>query len=707
MKTPFNKYVLPRAALGALFLLIMSAGPARAGIVTTTQVVPTEEGYEIEIEFAFQVRYQSHAPTDSGTELLIQLRPVNFQQLKSEQVQDLREREPLSWEEKTGIPLREMIVEGGDPEQPQISLRFTREVAFDVRGSANLRSLIITIKTEIVPGIGYDLEFSPMESPEYIIPENEFLAEVTRKAYSVMRENNYPEAIEYLKQVVEEVEGEEKEKLREVLGYTFEWNDQLESAKAQYRIFLEEYPDSPIAGRVERRLKRILAIEEVKAKQWQLKDIKKKLWQANYYGTLSEFFDYDQTTLEGSDTAINKMVFESTLDFNARARSKRFDVRSELNWKTVNRLKTESANDDYLNRAAVEARDKVKGAFGKVGRQWRDSGGALELFDGIHLAYDLTSKVVVNGILGYPVGDTSHKGVEDNRAFAGASVDLGPYQERWDFVLFVFNQSNQGLTDRRAVGGEVRYYDAAKSVFSSVDYDTFFERMNIFNMNGWWVLPSGTTLNVYYDYRRNPYLATNNATSGQEVAELSGLFDRFSDDELYQFAEDRTAISKTVSVGATQPLKEDVKVAGDVTVYEWEGTTASGGIEGDPGVGPDYFYSLQLLLNNALMKNDLFITGVKFGNAENYYSYTFTLSSQLPAKENLRVNPEIRFDYRDVKGSLDRRLTVRPSVLVDCRLKKWLRFETKAGSEWEREKTVGDSSKSTDLFITAGAVISY
>ena len=57
-----------------------------------------------------------------------------------------------------------------------------------------------------------------------------------------------------------------------------------------------------------------------------------------------------------------------------------------------------------------------------------------------------------------------------------------------------------------------------------LDYDIHFDKLNIFQLSGWWVLPTDTTLSIFYDYRQDPALTTNNALIGQSAVDLTGLF---------------------------------------------------------------------------------------------------------------------------------------------------------------------------------------
>jgi hypothetical protein len=275
-------------------------------------------------------------------------------------------------------------------------------------------------------------------------------------------------------------------------------------------------------------------------------------------------------------------------------------------------------------------------------------------------------------------------------------------------LLFFITQDNRGMIDRCAIGGEVRYFDPKKSFFTLMDYDVFFNAMNIFLFNGNWTLPSKTTLNLMCDYRRSPLLMTNNAIQGQGVMELDGLFGRFTDDELKALAADRSAISKSFTFGVTQQINDDIQLTGDFTVSRLEGTVASGGVDAVSGAGNEYYCSMQLNISNVLFDNDSIIAGLRYSDTSTRNSYTYDISARIPfMNRKLRIIPKFRMDYREEKGNDDNRLTMNPKMRIDYRLKKWLRLEVEGGVKWTDNYASGLSSKSAESYVSAGYRVNF
>ncbi|MCB9720913.1 MAG: tetratricopeptide repeat protein [Candidatus Omnitrophica bacterium] len=703
-----TKVVIVMAAL----LLLFGASSAVAEMVEDVQVESRPDGFEISVELLFPLIYQSHNPLEPSREVRIELIPTNKMSLTPEQLDELRQRQQLFWDHTTGIPLAEIIFEGGDPETPSITITFTEEVAFTIKSSVDLRSLIVDIQTFGVPE---PIPVTVEEAIEDVIPEDEGLAAMMQEAKKEMTDQNYSRAVQMYTKILRDAEGPVRQQAQEFLGLARERNGQLAHAKREYEMYLENYPQGPDADRVRQRLTGLVtATKAPKApltstKAPRVLGLEKKLdkWDTRFYGSYSLFYFRDQTIPEGGDTQINREDLTHDLNFNSRFRNSHYDMRFQFTGSYENNFLDGQEDEDTISSLAFAMRHIDNGLSGKIGRQSRTSGGVLGRFDGIHAAYDVNPAVTLNTVFGYPVESSRDTFLNTDKRFYGFSVDLGTYREVWDFVLFFIDQQNQGVTDRRAVGGEIRYFDPQKSFFSLIDYDTFYNVLNIFLANGRISFPTKTVLNVILDYRRSPILTTNNAIQGQGVNKLDELFNSFTEDQLNQLAEDRTSISKSLTVSVTQDLKEGVQVVGEVSASELEGTIASGGVEAVPGTGVDLFYSLQLILTSLFYENDAVITGVRFSDTQSSYTSTFTLRGRFPYKRKLRFIPKFRVDYRDEKNSSDKRLTLRPVMRIDYQFKKWLRFETEAGFEYRDEDSAGISTSSTETFVLAGFRINF
>ena len=744
MRPNFLQSGLNRLILSFLTVVCyaLSTSSAHARIVDDVEINKRADGYEIRVNFRLPLRYQSHSPRDEGTDLRIQLRPADSLGLDDLELLDqLRQRETPSWNRASGIPLLEIVYEGGQPDRPNISFRFTEKVKFKVRSSSDLRSLIVRFHFEMQDTVEEGKAESPVQSlpsdlmglPDDADPAH---APLFANASGSMLDGDYARAIQLYTKILETAAGKSKQQSQELLGVARERNGQVAHAKAEYQKYLQRFPEGPDSGRVRQRLAGLLTAAE--KPQGKLRgalsdDGKLSVWRKEVYGSVAQFYFRNQTTPEGEERRVNQSELTNDVDLQARMRSENIDLRTQFSGSYSEDLRADSNHEDDEARVHtffVEAGDERLKLRGRFGRQTRSSDGILGRFDGARLSYQLTSDITFNGILGFPVDSPRDTYIDSDRKFYGASIDLGPFWDAWDFNLFFVNQEIEGLIDRRAIGGEVRYSDATKSLFGLVDYDIFYDDLNILLFIGNWRLLTHTTINVSLDYRNNPFLMTVNAIQGQGVEELSDLFGVFSNDELFQLADDRTAKSKAVTLGITQDFLRDFQITGEISITDFEGTPASegiesqpetggisitefegapawGGIAAQPGAGTEYFYSTQLIKSNSFLEGDVLIFGLRYSDTQNNDIYSVSIDTRFPFSRKFRFNPKIRIDYRMSKTSNDDRLIVRPLVRMDYRIKKWMRLETEVGVELVDQDFVGLSQSSTGIFVFFGYRLNF
>ena len=331
----------------------------------------------------------------------------------------------------------------------------------------------------------------------------------------------------------------------------------------------------------------------------------------------------------------------------------------------------------------------------------------LGRFDGGLLSYQVTPKVKANVVGGFPVESTTNLEPDTDRQFEGLSFDLGTFFDRWDGNAFFINQTADGFTDRRAVGGEIRYFDSNTSVFSLVDYDIFFQDLNIALLNGTYVFESRTTLNMALDYRKSPILTTTNAIQGQGVSSLDALRNTFTENELRDLASDRTATSRSVTVGGSHPLNTVYQVSADFTASEFSSTKSSGGVEALDGTGVEYFYSAQLIGSGVIKDGDLAVVGVRYSDLSTSDRYTVDLNTRYPLDSTFRLNPRLRADHRRNKDDDGTRTAFRPSIRLDYVWDRGLSFELDLGGEWRKETRSGLSDEAVDLFGIVGYRVDF
>jgi len=690
---------------------------AEAQIVDDVLTSSDSKGYEIEVKFSVPLRLQSHSPQKSGKTLEIQLRPESFSSSEPEY-------KNLNWDKSYSVPLQEIIFDGQVVEAPSLVLRFSRKVKYKVRNSADFRSIYIIVEAPqrekmassgITSSEKVETTVNPAEVIKTLKKTDPKLASVLDRANNAMLDKNYRQAVQLFTKLRDENSGDVRKYAQELLGVAREYNGQLAHAKAEYQKYLEEYPDGDDAKRVNQRLTALItAPEQPKAKLRigrRQKAQEGSGWDKQFYGSFAQTYFRDEITTDDDVTQLTRSDLTNDLDFVARARKGGKELRAQFigSFREDMRSADEGGESgEFLpSIMSVEAKDAGTGLYARLGRQSRTTGGILGRFDGIHAAYELNEMFTLNTVYGYPVDTSDKTKINTDQNFYGVSVDVANLWDGWDFNGFYITQDNSGVKDREAVGGEARYFDATKSFFTLVDYDVSFSDLNIFLLIGNWRVLDNTNLNLVLDYRNSPILTTTNAIQGQGVEELDQLFDLYSDAELHDLAIDRTADSKTATLGVTQDLNDQWQLNGEVTVTEFGETQFSGGVEAIPGTGKEYFYSSQLIANSLIYTNDIMIMGYRYSDTLNSDTHSTSLNWRINVDRKLRLNPRMRLDYRKDKDSEDDRWLFRPFFRIDYRLKKWMKLEFDFGYEWLEESFAGEVQRSTGYFLSLGYRVQF
>ena len=290
----------------------------------------------------------------------------------------------------------------------------------------------------------------------------------------------------------------------------------------------------------------------------------------------------------------------------------------------------------------------------------------------------------------------------------------GPLRRtEWDTNVFVIEQKAEDILDRRAVGGELRYFDVNRSFFTLVDYDIFHKSLNTAQLLGNWTTEGKTTFNIVLDYRNSPILTTSNALQGAvdpttlptdppvPLLTIEEMLAFYAEEELFQFAKDRTATSKLGTLGVSRPITEKLQISGDVTLSKLSDTVGSGGVAAVPGTDNEYYYNLQLIGSNLIKEGDITIVGLRFIDATTSDTTSLSLNTRYPVSKDFRVNPRFRVDFR--KNSDDtEQFIYRPSARLTYSIKRRFRLEAELGGEWSDREIVTGSTKSESWFVNLG-----
>ena len=675
----------------------------------------TETGYEMEIQFFFPMRYQSHTPKQTGRTLEVRLHTESSVELEAFDLDRIDERVSVSWDKASGIPIRDIVFDGEDHvENPSLIVRFLKNVEWSVRSSPDLHSIFISIITE-KPRTEPIAESVSIPAPTNLITslksmESDLVVRrLLDRANQAMLEKNYSDAAQLFTKLREIGSEAIQPGITEMLGVARENNSQLAHAAAEYKKFLENYPEDEAAPRVRQRLAALITAAQVPKQRATAKQPGKKKskgeWNTQFFGGFAQRYTRDETLPqedEDREPLINREDTTTDLDFVMRARKGDLELKTQFIGTYRDDLLDDGENEFIPSIASFSAKHSGSGLYGQIGRQSLHSGGVLGRFDGLHLAYDLNEYLTFNTIAGHPVDTAERNAINTDKEFYGVSIDAGSFWDGWDFNAFYIVQDSYGIDDREAVGGEIRYFDTTKSLFALVDYDISYDDLNIFLLIGNWRILDDTSLNLVIDYRNSPILTTSSAIQGQGVTQLDELFDVYSEDELRDLAEKRTAESKSLTTGITHEFSEKWQLIGELTVTEFGETKASPNVEAIPGTGKEYFYSTQLIANSLVLPDDIMILGARYSDTQRANAYSLSSNWRINKGRTWRINPSIRVDYRENKEDDDSRWLVRPFLRIDYRMKRWFNLELDIGYEWVEETFVGEPQGREGYFVSTG-----
>jgi tetratricopeptide (TPR) repeat protein len=527
------------------------------------------------------------------------------------------------------------------------------------------------------------------------------------EARTAMTAGDYRRAKQIYTKILLLPPGKYSQEAQELLGLARERNGQIAHAKAEYEQYLRQYPDGPGAERVQQRLAGLLTASKLPQEKLRSESATNSASNWQVFGSFSQFYRRDVFHPEsGSETTTQSTVF-SNLNATVRNRGKDFDFRAQFTGGYDWDLLDSSDSENRLSELYLDGLARNPGLSARLGRQTRSSGGVLGRFDGALLGYQISPSVAANVVVGFPVARTSDTAVDTDKYFYGVSFDLGTYWDHWDFQTYIIEQKANDLTDRRAVGGELRYFDSQRSFFSLVDYDIYFNKLNTILGVGTWRFDRGTSINANIDYRNSPILTLTNAIQGQGVGALEELRALFSDEELKQLALDRTATSTTATLGASHPLSAQFQISGDVTVTHLSGTPASGGVPANPGTGYEFLYNLQFTGSSVIKTGDLGILGLRYADLDRSNLYTLSLNGRYPLIPDFRINPRFDVIYRKNKNDSGKRVTYRPFLRLEYQLKRNIRFESEIGGDWIEDDGVFGSETIRTYFVNLGYRVDF
>ncbi|MFV2055216.1 MAG: hypothetical protein ACC707_02070 [Thiohalomonadales bacterium] len=710
---------------------VLAAMPKEAPTELISDVTYMTKGgvQGIKVDFTVPVHYVSHLPAKRGDTLTINLR---FSRLEVPDVSQLPLLQSMIPPRTTAIPVTE-VTYMTDKDRPQLVIKFSRNVAFSVSQVMGITSLVIFLpdsfkskksrKTEDVkmPSI------LPSEGQEQVKAAVGREEKLYRRGRRALQNGENRTAIQIFTALVGLDTHKYSKSSLELLGVARERNGQRAHAKSAYSDYLKKYKKDKDTARVKQRLAELLVSRQQPKKR--LKNIKKddkkrNNYRSDIYASFSQYLDMGQSKEELGDrksSDVTQTSIDNQLSLNWRIRDTNYDVRNyffgNYEYDTLN-----GETDGFeINSAYSKFKHTRAGVYFTVGRQAASSTGVLSRFDGLLLGYDLTKRIRLNLIGGFPVISSQKTTIQTDSPFRAVNLELNGFWKAWDVSPYYYKQDIDGYENREAIGAEVRYFHNRGDLFAQYDRDIMFNATNIILVRGKILVHRRTALKFNYDKRRSPSLETSRILVGADL--LPGV-DRSTDtvkdiidkagltkDQVLDFANALTGESKLITIGISHSFSNALTLTIDRSSSNYTSKSVdTQSIVPSISVDESKLNDLivQIVTSQSFYLRDSTIVSFRASRGSKSLDNSLSFEYRWPFSNNLRITARLqvreREQYDDTSASGIRQTTatdrILPSTKIDYRIRRNMRFYGELTYEHSRFDTGSENTSGKQELTT-------
>lgn len=579
--------------------------------------------------------------------------------------------------------------------------------------------------TAAAPRVSPDASTPPVSVPSRTVvsvPDVGAGAEVAAQAQTLLndgrkalQDGNVGSAIQTINKVLNLPPNPSSQEAQELIGMAREKANDFTKARAEYELYLKLYPSGEGADRVKKRLATLGTGTAVPTPAPVVgarpAEAAKQPTVRSIYGSLSQFYyrgasKVDTTNKDPNQVNPPQLNFTdqssliTNLDFNARFRDNESDKRFVLrdNY-TANFLDT-SRNVNKLTAAYYDQENKSAGFGFRVGRQPANGYGVQERFNGLQgKLYNNAAGLQFSGVVGKPIDATFNS----SRKFYGVGMDVNRPSLPVSGDVYLINQEVDGITDRRALGTEVRFFKGSTTMFSLLDYDLMFKTLNIFMVQASTQTAGGATLNAVFDKRKSPTMQVTNALVGEATTSVRELLDSgISEQELRRRALGVTSTSTLYLFGLTVPVSAKWQLGGDYRVNRISGTEGNGGLLPPTDPTPDTrTYSLQGIGTGLFGTSDITVLSFSLIEGPTFTGKSYGINSIVTLREKWRIETALRlFSQKDNLGTTQKRIS--PTLRLSYKLRDSISLEGEAGLEDSTTENSTSTDKSKRHYYSIG-----
>lgn len=714
-------------------------GIAFAGDILKGVEYQTDDDFiHIKVLFGTQVDYVKHFPGSRGkiTQIQIKLKGNKFDE-KSQ-----RRRETIAPDANAPSVVRDVIYEGNVRGGPYLVLRFSSVVRFVLKKEKNSTVLTVSIDRKELEIVEQANEEKAGETTPDLV-DNSRADQLMAEGRKFLTKGENGDAILSFSEILSLPANKHTQDAKEYLGLARERSGQLDMAKNQYTEYLELYPKTPKTNTVRQRLMTLNA--RLDQMERQLKEGKRQQQAkatgrlpGELFGRVAQLGYLAALKTDDAQPELAQARVLSFLDVTRRWRDEDKDARLSFSGSNDADFQEgasrtfgstqDDVEDEPLKGIGLEQETRIRAAFAEYkgrknrihavfGRQSVNSGGVLGRFDGMLFGYEVKKNISVYGVAGAPVDYQDHNKIQVDKPMAGGRVDFNKLNENWKASLYGIQQEVDGILERRAIGGDVRYFFDKRIFYSLLDYDISYKTVNFFTSHFGWQLNAKTKFDMHVDRRRSPVMLTSNALRGlgaeedeqlKNILTIDQLRTVLSDEQIRQRARDYTGYSELATMGLNRELATDLSMIANLTISRYdlgkaqqEDALNDGELSAEEkkeilfnpfnNKNRDITAALQLVKRNFAKPRDIVLAGVRISDSPNNRRFSGNATFRTPIKDKWwldlrgRLMYTQQFDNPDTENDeTGNSIRISPTVRTEYRFTKKMTFEMEGGADVNR-----------------------
>ncbi len=489
------------------------------------------------------------------------------------------------------------------------------------------------------------------------------------------------------------------------MGIARQKSGQAAKAKLEFESYLKLYPKGTHVDWVNERLSKLNAILPAPSVRQRPEPVRQPPteFQTSQYGSLSTYYYHGasitKTTITNAGVTsastrslTDQSSFINNLSMTARSNNNEFDNRLVLQDFYSANLLPGQISRNRLNALYFEVKNRVDHYSARLGRQSASGGGIMGRFDGVTAGIGFLDNYRVQAA----TGQLSEAVVGSKPKFVSGSLDFG-VRSPFGGTVYAISQLAGGYTDRKAIGGNFRYFQQGMSAMSMWDYDIQFKSLNMLTLQGTLNMEEGTDFNFVLDRRRAPNYSIRSAVNGSTSSIDLLLQNGWKTADLIALAKLRTAVSNMVQVGMTSRLSEKWQSGTDFVVSNTSGMPESGtlipgdagttGVEGfvqaTPASGNAWSLSQRFSGTNVFSDADSSMCSFSYSKSGSTVGKSMVLNTRTFSQELWTFDTTARMTWQnDDQGGYQ--TSISPDIKLGYRIQETMTFDMSVGFDWTK-----------------------